>query len=53
MVMASKPFTIIVLAISALVALLIYFGRINEGFRNAVKAIWEGIKAALFKRGSY
>ena len=44
-VMAINPFTIIVLAISALVALLIYFWHTNEGFRNAVKAIWEGIKA--------
>lgn len=46
-VMAINPFTIIVLAISALVALLIYFWHTNEGFRNAVKAIWEGIKAAF------
>ena len=46
-VMAINPFTIIVLAISALVALLIYFWHTNEGFRNAVKAIWEGIKSAF------
>lgn len=46
-VMAINPFTIIVLAISALVALLIYFWHTNEGFRNAVKVIWEGIKAAF------
>ena len=46
-VMAINPFTIIVLAISALVALLIYFWHTNKGFRNAVKAIWEGIKAAF------
>lgn len=46
-VMAINPFTIIVLAISALVALLIYLWHTNEGFRNAVKAIWEGIKAAF------
>ncbi len=46
-VMAINPFTIIVLAISALVALLIYFWHTNEGFRNAVKAIWEGIKTAF------
>lgn len=46
-VMAINPFTIIVLAISALVALLIYFWHTNEGFRNAVKAIWDGIKAAF------
>lgn len=46
-VMAINPFTIIVLAISALVALLIYFWHTNEDFRNAVKAIWDGIKAAF------
>ena len=46
-VMAINPFTVIVLAISALVALLIYLWHTNEGFRNAVKAIWEGIKAAF------
>lgn len=46
-VLAINPFTIIVLAISALVALLIYLWHTNEGFRNAVKAIWEGIKAAF------
>lgn len=46
-VMAINPFTIIVVAITALVALLIYFWHTNEGFRNAVKAIWEGIKAAF------
>ena len=46
-VMAINPFTIIVVAITALVALLIYLWHTNEGFRNAVKAIWEGIKAAF------
>ena len=44
---ALNPFTIIVVAITALVALLIYLWHTNEGFRNAVKAIWEGIKAAF------
>lgn len=42
-----SPFAIIVVAITALVALLIYLWHTNEGFRNAVKAIWEGIKAAF------
>ena len=46
-IMALNPFTIIVVAITALVALLIYLWHTNEGFRNAVKAIWEGIKAAF------
>lgn len=46
-VMAINPFTLIVVAITALVALLIYLWHTNEGFRNAVKAIWEGIKAAF------
>lgn len=46
-VMNLNPFTIIVVAITALVALLIYLWHTNEGFRNAVKAIWDGIKAAF------
>ena len=46
-VMNLSPFAIIVVAITALVALLIYLWHTNEGFRNAVKAIWEGIKAAF------
>lgn len=46
-VMNLSPFAIIVVAITALVALLIYLWHTNEDFRNAVKAIWEGIKAAF------
>lgn len=46
-VMNLSPFAIIVVAITALVALLIYLWHTNEGFRNAVKAIWDGIKAAF------
>ena len=48
-IMALNPFTIIVVAITALVALLIYLWHTNEGFRNAVKAIWEGIKTAFIQ----
>lgn len=46
-VMNLSPFAIIVVAITALIALLIYLWHTNEGFRNAVKAIWDGIKAAF------
>lgn len=46
-VMSLNPFAVIVAAITALVALLIYLWNTNEGFRNAVKGIWEGIKSAF------
>nr|WP_302470586.1 tape measure protein [Vagococcus proximus] len=44
LVMDANVFVVIAAAVIALVAGLIYLWKTNEGFRDAVKAIWEGIK---------
>lgn len=46
-VMAINPFVLIAATITALVVLIIYLWNTNEGFRNAVIAIWEAIKQAF------
>ncbi len=46
-VMALNPFTIIVVAVGALVAALVYLWNTNEGFREAVATAWEAIKEAF------
>ena len=42
--MSLNPIGLIVAAIAALVAAVIYLWNTNEGFRNAITSIWEGIK---------
>ena len=43
-VLLANPIGIIVAAVAALVAGILYLWNTNEGFRNAVGAIWEAIK---------
>lgn len=46
-VMAMNPFALVVIAIMAVVAILIYLWNTNENFRAACIAAWEAIRAAV------
>lgn len=55
---ATNPIALLVAAIAAAVAALIYFWNTNEDFRNAVKGIWDAIvgffkDAAEFIKGAF
>ena len=40
---------LIIMAIAAVIAILVYFWRTNEDFRNAILSIWEKIKTFILK----
>ena len=44
-----SPIGLIIVAILALVGVFLYLWHTNEGFRNAIIAIWEGIKDAAMR----
>jgi len=43
----ANPIVLVIAAIVALIAILVYAYNTNEDFRNAVNAAWEGIKTAV------
>ena len=45
--MDANPIGLIILAIIAIIAVIIYFWETNEGFRNAVMNAWESIKGVV------
>ena len=47
LVMDANPIMLVVMAVAALVAGLIYLWNTNEGFREAVTTAWEAIKSAF------
>jgi TP901 family phage tail tape measure protein len=45
----ANPISLIIIAIAAVIAALVLLYQHNEGFRNFVNALWEGIKVAFDK----
>jgi len=43
-VMSMNPIFLVIMAIGALIAILLYLWNTNEGFRNAVMGLWEKLK---------
>lgn len=47
--LSANPIGIIILAVVGLVAAIVYLWKTNEGFRNAVTAVWSAISGAIGK----